>query len=215
MTTEATHTLGLVQLASRNPNDPSSFSNNDENETNDSVEALPSPPLNVLYSKTNAIVVMKPGCLICHSTDHNTSTELPLVQRVRDQLGLRVNLAHRLDRGASGCVLLSSKTEEEAHTTELIEKMRQGKKTYLAWCRGTGEYVKLLGDGEVKEYKGVDGVIYPVEHEEGGWFVVKRPIKNERGNSKEATTRFRFLAGGEESFVVECMPETGRWHQVS
>ncbi|GMH88468.1 hypothetical protein TL16_g11166 [Triparma laevis f. inornata] len=170
-------------------------------------------PLEILYNTSSTLIVNKPGCLISHTSSWDTTTELPLVQRVRNQINLRVNLAHRLDRGASGCVLLSSKTEDESHTTYLRSLIETGRKTYLAWCRGTGEYVRMLSEGEVSEYKGVDGIVYQVEHDDG-WFIVDRPLKNEKGNIKEAETRFRFLKGGKESFIVECQPRTGRWHQI-
>ena len=82
-----------------------------------------------------------------------------------------------------------------------------------AWCRGSGSYLSQLTKGTKAEYRGVDGVTYPVSTK-GGWFLVDRPIKNENGNEKVARTWLRHVASGTESCVVLCRPETGRWHQI-
>ena len=112
-------------------------------------------------------------------------------------------------------MLLSLDTEEAWSTTELIEKMAKGTKTYVAWCRGTGEYVRKLTEGEVDTYKLTGGGVYGVtRNDTSGWFLVDRSIRNENGNEKEARTWFKFLCGGEESCLILCRPENGRWHQL-
>ena len=174
----------------------------------------PVPPLHVLYESHPAAVVLKPGGVISHSTTYASSTELPLLQRARNHFHRKVNLAHRLDRGASGAVLISVDTEEAWSTSELISKMKLGQKTYVAWCRGDGEYVRKLTDGEVEEYRGVDGTVRDVSRNEKGWFLVDRAIRNENGNEKEARTWFKYLCGGSESCLILCRPQTGRWHQI-
>jgi len=152
-----------------------------------------------------------------------------MLQRVRDAVQRRVNLVHRLDRGCSGCLLLtfaendgdekesecdncgdgdlpdSSTTAREA-TRSLIEAMKQteGQKTYLALVRGEG----ILKGQDLKEL---------------GWFLVDRPIKDESGTLNNATTWFRFVAGIDNergtldrprASIVLARPETGRWHQI-
>jgi len=129
---------------------------------------------------------------------------------------MRVNLVHRLDRGASGCVLLCINTSSPSHTSRLVEMLQEGQKTYLAWCRGNGDYLRMLGSGERTTYKlpGEEGKICDVETLGDGWFRVDRAIKNERGSLKESITDFRFIVGSHDNFIVECRPHTGRWHQI-
>jgi 23S rRNA-/tRNA-specific pseudouridylate synthase len=138
-----------------------------------------------------------------------------MLQRVRDALhdidtrGLadddakppirKVNLVHRLDQGASGALLLTyaegygsnvdsdnsndSDGSEKGDTAQLIEAMASPEsiKTYVALVRG-------------------EGILRGENLREKGWFDVSRPIKDEDGKEKDATTSFQFVAG---------QPETG------
>jgi tRNA pseudouridine65 synthase len=158
--------------------------------------------------------------------------EIPMVQRVRQATGRRVNLIHRLDRGCSGCLLfafgdyhhdkystprdtsaageflqrsLDSGTISKA-TSSLVESLSDSKaqKTYLALVRG-------------------EGILHGQHFCDQGWFKVDRPIKNERGTVHPAVTWFKFVAGQHNdsgrlnrprASLVLCRPETGRWHQL-
>jgi hypothetical protein len=56
------------------------------------------------------------------------------------------------------------------------------------------------------------------------WFVIDRPIRNEKGVLKKARAWFNFVAGQDNNrgddpsrpraSLVLCRPETGRWHQI-
>ena len=68
----------------------------------------PPPPLEILYEGDTFAIVAKPGGVPSHASEYiGKDYVVPLLQRARDALGRRVNLVHRLDRGASGCVILS------------------------------------------------------------------------------------------------------------
>lgn len=163
---------------------------------------------------------------------------MPMLQRVRDALhdidtrGVaaegadgkdgngddaqkrRVNLVHRLDRGASGCLLLTYADDEDGgrpasstmmgDTAQLIDAMSSDEsiKTYVALVRGEG---MLRGENLV----------------ERGWFEVSRPIKDDVGETKDATTLFNFVAGQAEAgpdrprmSLVLAKPKEGRFHQI-
>jgi len=53
-----------------------------------------------------------------------------------------------------------------------------------------------------------------------GWFLVDRPIQDERGVSNNATTFFRFVSGYRNvsscarASLVLAKPRSGRWHQI-
>ena len=141
------------------------------------------------------IVAWKPPAVVCHHSGWTGSRaklkrgeepEIPMLQRVRDalhdidtraageeeqQLPVRkVNLIHRLDRGASGVLLLSYAddtnddksivTNKISTTATLIDALQSPEsiKTYVALVRGEGI---LRGD----------------DFREKGWWSVSRPIK--------------------------------------
>ena len=152
-----------------------------------------------------------------------------MLQRVQDETGRRVNLVHRLDRGASGCLLFAfSETREDEGgkkvpcgvTKSLIESMQhpEATKTYFALCDGDGSW---------------NGVNYL----DKGWFTFDNPVKDENNKLIEnATTEFCFAAstilppiddnGGASTeaddgnlearkiSIVLARPKSGRWHQI-
>jgi len=176
--------------------------------------------VSVLDRGANHLVVSKPPGVLCHRSgwsgsrprklQKNAIPEVPMLQRTREAVGERVNLIHRLDRGASGCLLMSfanSDKDDNNVTATLQENMSISSsthKTYIALVRGEGIF------------KGRD-------FREKGWFEIDRPIKNEAGTSKNATSYFRFIAGqGNENgdldrpraSLVLARIKTGRWHQI-
>ena len=187
-------------------------------------EAPPPPPI-VLLRGENFAVLQKRASIPCHKDDFvgklsDIDGGLPLLQLGRNALGANINLVHRLDRGASGCVLVAFSAHQSA-TAELQAAMRNARKTYVAFTRGRGE----LGGENLQER---------------GWFNIDRPIKDRKGKESDARTAFRFVAAtappavlatagaGSSSeakcsetvlpvpraSVVLCRPETGRWHQI-
>ena len=166
--------------------------------------AAPTRPVaKVLERGEKYAVLYKPGGVPCHASDYvgrSGLDEYPLLQRGRDALGRRINLVHRLDRGASGCVLCAYGDDDDPVTGALHAALAGARKTYVALTRGEG----YLGDRDFKAE---------------GWFTVERAIKNERGNAKNATTDFRWVAStgaadGARASLVVARPRTGRWHQI-
>jgi tRNA pseudouridine65 synthase len=87
--------------------------------------------LAVLFRDERCIVVDKPAGLASHrgwSDDDDA-----VLQRVRDQTGQWVYLVHRLDRGASGCLLL---TFDKAACAYISQRWANATKQYLAITRG-------------------------------------------------------------------------------
>mmetsp|Transcript_18238 Transcript_18238/g.30899 ORF Transcript_18238/g.30899 Transcript_18238/m.30899 type:complete len:665 (-) Transcript_18238:4-1998(-) len=198
----------------------------------------------ILQRGPKHIVAWKPPAVVCHHSGWTGSRaklkrgeepEIPMLQRVRDalhdidtrsvgqeeqQLPVRkVNLIHRLDRGASGCLLLtyaddadddkSVDSNKSSTTATLIDALQSPDsiKTYVALVRG-------------------EGILRGEDFKEKGWFEVSRPIKDESGVEKDATTLFHFIAGQPESSddngvinrarmsIVLARPMQGRWHQI-
>ena len=142
-------------------------------------------PLRILAEGDGWVVIAKPPRLVVHRKDRKW--EYAALQRLRDQLGVRVDPVHRLDRPASGCLLFATR---KGVAGGLHSALRAGTKTYVAMVRG---YCKH------------DGPVH-----------VDRPMKDDKGVLKEASSVVRVLGRTHEprSSLLEIQPTTGRYHQV-
>lgn len=106
-------------------------------------------------------------------------------------------LAHRLDKETSGCLLLA-KTEEALKKVEALFKNRLIGKSYLAVVEGMpnpsfGVIEKPMA--KVGAYQG-----------QSIWGIVKEGLF--------AKTAYKVLKKGKKRALVQCLPETGRTHQI-
>ena len=195
-----------------------------------------------------------------YNADKNNEP-IPMLQRVRDAIVMRysntdnskdlqntndsrksniihpvrVNLIHRLDRSASGCLLFSipPKNHFDANTVNDIEAMKKVEKettkslmSALQSSNSTKTYIALVnGNGT---HKGEDLT-------KKGWFTVSTPLKDEHGKyraEQNATTQFRFISKSyassinnldnsegnkgrhHEATLVLARPQTGKYHQI-
>jgi tRNA pseudouridine65 synthase len=154
--------------------------------------------IEIIYEDTDLLAVNKPAGLLVHrSKIANDETDF-LLDRIKEQSGANLYLAHRLDRATSG-VLLLAKSREVAGELGRLFMARDVTKRYLAVVRGWPE---------------PDGVIdYPLSD------------VRERSPRKPALTRWRTLATAtlpiemgrypEQRYaLVEALPETGRYRQI-
>ena len=98
----------------------------------------------VLERGTHHAVVYKPGGMACHRSAFVGKQDVHerfLLQEARDLLGCRINLVHRLDRGSSGCVLVAL-DDGDGETGALSASLTAGRKTYFAFCRGSGQLLR-------------------------------------------------------------------------
>lgn len=151
----------------------------------------------ILYEDEYCLIVNKPNNILVHHSHFARNIEEPsLVERLREQ-GFDTPIpVHRLDHKTSGVLLVAKSTEWVKQFQELFEA-KTITKTYVALVRG-----HVIAEG-----------------------VIDSPVKNERGNYKDAITHFRCLeqvelnipvvpyATARYSFV-EFKPETGRMHQL-
>lgn len=152
--------------------------------------------LEILYRDEFLIAVNKPHGLLVHRSSIASDASEFALQILRDQIGIPVYPAHRLDRKTSG-VLLFTLTKETDRLTQTLFAEQKMDKRYLAVLRG---------------YCPEDGTI-------------DYPLLKENGSLQEATTHFRKLAQSEIEVphgkfatsrysLVEANPETGRMHQL-
>lgn len=191
----------------------------------------------ILSRGPSHIVAYKPPSVVCHHSSWSGSRailgEHPMLQRVRDAIHdidyngdrnvpmRRVNLVHRLDRGASGALLLAFADEEDENDS-FAEKSVKGKGS-------TAQLIDAMAsDDAVKTYVALvrgEGILRGEDLRKKGWFEVNREIKDENGNFNCATTEVLFVAGQPECVdengnerprmsIVLARPKEGRWHQI-
>ena len=152
--------------------------------------------LDILYQDDYLIAINKPhGLLVHRSTIAADASEFAL-QLLRDQIGARVNPAHRLDRATGGVLLFAFDKETEIAMQQQFADNRVNK-TYLAIVRGYAQ------DAEDIDY----------------------PLKKENGTLQEAFTSYVTLKRAElpvpfgkhqtsRYSLVEVKPSSGRMHQI-
>lgn len=152
--------------------------------------------LDILYRDEFLIAINKPHGLLVHRSSIASDTSEFALQQLRDQIGMPVYPAHRLDRKTAG-VLLFTLDKETDRLTQICFAEKKIDKRYWAVLRG---------------FCPEDGVI-------------DYPLLKENGTYQDAVTNFRRLAQSEIEVphgkfptsrysLVEARPETGRMHQL-
>jgi tRNA pseudouridine65 synthase len=138
----------------------------------------------VVHRDAHCIVVDKPAGVVVHRGWANDDVDL--MRSVRDLVGHRVHPLHRLDRGTSGAVVFGLTHEFTTAASRAFAEHRVEKR-YLALTRG---------------HPPLEGMIdHPVPKAPGGERV-------------SAQTRYRRLGVAGRYALVECVPLTGRLHQI-
>lgn len=154
-------------------------------------------PVPVVHRDDALVVVDKPAGLAVHRSRLVGADGAYLVDRLRDELGVTLYPAHRLDRATSGLLVLATSRSIAARLGSAF-MARAVRKTYLAVCRGWPADAGLVD--------------HPLD---GGGAAPPKP----------ARTRWRTLARGElpvplgrypqqRYALVAIEPETGRHQQI-
>ncbi|WP_183574846.1 pseudouridine synthase [Mucilaginibacter sp. X5P1] len=152
--------------------------------------------LDILFRDDDLIAINKPHGLLVHRSSIAADAEEFALQLLRDQVGMKVNPVHRLDRKTGGVLLFAfNKQTEIAMQQQFMDNLV--KKRYLAIVRGH------TPDTEDIDY----------------------PLRKENGTLQEAFTHYRTLQRVELDVplgahptsrysLIEVAPETGRMHQI-
>jgi 23S rRNA pseudouridine1911/1915/1917 synthase len=163
------------------------------------LEAIPEIELPILYEDDDCVVIEKPLGLLVHSKgamNPEATVATWLRTRVKDIVGNRAGIVHRLDRATSG-VMICAKTPAALSWLQKQFSTRKTKKTYIA----------VLSKCPALEQAIID---MPIERNP------KAPATFRVGiNGKPAQTKYtvieKFTNG---SCLVELAPVTGRTHQL-
>lgn len=152
--------------------------------------------LDILYQDEYYVVINKPTGLLVHRTKVANDTDVFALQLLRDQIGVKVNPIHRLDRKTSG-VLMFGLSKEATSAVQSLFTSKQIRKEYHAIVRGYITEDKII-DYALTNLKGKSQeAITSFE----SWQLSECPFKT----TKFASSRYS---------LVKAYPRTGRMHQI-
>jgi 23S rRNA pseudouridine1911/1915/1917 synthase len=156
----------------------------------------------VLHEDPDFIVIDKPAGLAVHATARyyfSTLTRL-LAERYP---GMGYQIAHRLDRETSGCLVVARGKEAAGRLKSAFER-RRVEKTYLALVRGDPAW-----EGE----RVIDLPLALAPPERNPLKIRMEPAAG-RADGLAAVTRVSVVSRHGRCALVRCRPQTGRQHQI-
>lgn len=150
----------------------------------------------VVFEDKRLLVIDKPTGVAVHGGSGISHGVIELLRHARRDLK-DLSLVHRLDRETSGCLVLAKR---RSALRALHEQFREGRveKNYLALVAGDWQLGERLIDKPLL-----------VTHRKGG----ERHVVISR-DGKPAKTRVRLSRRFAPYSLVQCMPLTGRTHQI-
>ena len=150
----------------------------------------------IIYNKNSVLILNKPEGLASHG---GSGLSLGLIEAVRqmDDKFKNAQLVHRLDRGTSGCIVLSLK---RSVLRTLNTEMREGRveKKYLAVVGGKWPHKEVNITSSLKKNYLRSGERHVIETPDG----------------KQSITKFKRIADNQKVCLLECTLLTGRTHQI-
>ncbi|WPV00910.1 pseudouridine synthase [Mucilaginibacter sp. cycad4] len=152
--------------------------------------------LEIIYRDEHLIAINKPHGLLVHRSAIAADASEFALQLLRDQIGMKVNPVHRIDRKTGGILLFAFNKEVEIAMQKAFMENQVSKK-YLAIVRGH------TPDAEDIDY----------------------PLRKENGTLQNAFTNYTTLKRAELDIafgkhptsrysLLEAVPTTGRMHQI-
>lgn len=158
---------------------------------------LKTTPIPILYEDVSCLVVNKPASIAVHPapSHRDEPTLIEILREERGEPGL--SLAHRLDRGTSGCLLVA-KSVESCEALQQQFKERHVKKEYLAMVAGIPKERSATIDAPL------------------GRSLMHRTKMTlfRTSKSREAATTYSVLSSRSDCSLLACVIATGRTHQI-
>ncbi|MEK6730861.1 MAG: RluA family pseudouridine synthase [Pseudomonadota bacterium] len=150
----------------------------------------------ILMEDDDLLIINKPSGLAVHGGSTLTHDLMQVVSMLRPH-NIFLRLAHRLDKGTSGCVVIA-KNLNALRELQILFKTRKIKKTYLALTKGHWE----------KEHTKIETYMQKNILQSGE----RRSVVTDEG--KAASTEFYVKKRYKIADFVRVLPHTGRTHQI-
>ena len=161
---------------------------------------LSHPDIPVLYQDDDIVVINKPAGLPVHAGSGGGITLEDYLHKFQYDKKEPPQLAHRLDRDTSGCLILGRHKQALRHLGRMFET-RRIRKTYWAVVHGAFP---------VKQMR-VDMPLAKINDRKNKWHM--RPVPVEQGG-QPAVTDIRLLKKDAGKSLLSLHPHTGRTHQL-
>jgi len=169
----------------------------------EAVEKL--PPLKIHYEDKDIFVIEKPAGVLVHPAPNQKNGTLvdmilardPAVKGVGED-PIRPGIVHRLDRDASGLMLVA-RTQKGFEHLKTQFKNRTIEKTYLA-----------LVHGKIVKESGIIAIPIGRSKDRGRMVARAQPLEGD----KPAETAYDVVMRFPHGTLVEARPKTGRMHQI-
>lgn len=144
----------------------------------------------VVFEDDHFMVVNKPP-FMASLEDRNDPQNLQLLAKKYDE---RLSACHRLDKETSGCILFAKSKEAYRHASLQFEH-RKVRKVYHAFVNGIHEFSNELIDLPITTLN-------------------KGSVRIDLVAGKPSKTTVTTLEIFKKHSLIECIPETGRMHQI-
>ncbi len=149
----------------------------------------------IIFENDEFLCLNKPSGMAVHA---GSGISMGVIESLREQREGYYELAHRLDRATSGCLLIAKKASVLKVLASLFHD-RKVKKTYKAKLSGTITTRSMTIDLPLRK-------VHSQKNEH-------RSIVD-KVEGKAAVTKLRVLSSEDDGCLVELMPMTGRMHQL-
>lgn len=159
------------------------------------------PPFEVLYEDNHLLVVVKPAGLLTQPTEHETYSlenlaKAWLKEKYQKPFNVFLGVVHRLDKPASGIVLLAKTSKALSRLNEMI-RAKGALKIYYALVEGKPPQES----GTLEHY---------MKHGDHRSFVCHRNDPE----AKLARLHYDDVRSNDQTTLLQIILETGRYHQI-